>query len=135
MKHYTIFDSTGIKCVLFTNTETLELNLKAGDSWVEGNYPSDLYYVDGGSLQPYPPEPNYPCQFNQAAKVWVWDEQASGAILRQDRRQRLAASDWTQAADAPVDKEAWAAYRQQLRDLPSNTADPRTPVWPVAPTL
>jgi hypothetical protein len=36
----------------------------------------------------------------------------------------LAASDWTQAADSPVDRNAWATYRQQLRDLPAH------PDWP-----
>ena len=30
----------------------------------------------------------------------------------------LFTSDWTQLPDAPCDAEAWAAYRQQLRDLP-----------------
>ena len=38
--------------------------------------------------------------------------------IRQWRDKKLQESDWTQVADAPVDKEAWATYRQQLRDLP-----------------
>jgi len=53
--------------------------------------------------------------------------------LRAQRDAKLAASDWTQVADAPVDKAAWATYRQQLRDLPANTADPANPVWPQEP--
>jgi len=32
-----------------------------------------------------------------------------------------------------LDHAAWAAYRQALRDLPANTADPRNPVWPIPP--
>jgi len=28
---------------------------------------------------------------------------------------------------------AWATYRQALRDLPANTADPLNPVWPTRP--
>jgi hypothetical protein len=54
-------------------------------------------------------------------------------ILRRDRDRRLAACDWTQVPDAPVDHQAWAVYRQQLRDLPNNTEDPRNPVWPTPP--
>lgn len=54
--------------------------------------------------------------------------------LRSDRNRLLSGSDWTQVADAPVDKAAWAAYRQELRDLPANTTDPLNPVWPVQPT-
>lgn len=52
--------------------------------------------------------------------------------LRKRRDQLLAESDWTQVPDAPVDKAAWAVYRQALRDLPQNT-DPANPVWPKKP--
>ena len=40
-------------------------------------------------------------------------------IMRYYRNRLLAASDWTQAADAPVDSQAWAVYRQALRDFPA----------------
>lgn len=40
--------------------------------------------------------------------------------LRIQRDKLLVESDWTQVADAPVDKQAWATYRQQLRDFPSS---------------
>ena len=37
----------------------------------------------------------------------------------------LLESDWTQLPDAPVDREAWATYRQALRDFPETwTAGP-----------
>lgn len=39
---------------------------------------------------------------------------------RAERNRLLAACDWTQVADAPVDRDAWAAYRQALRDLPND---------------
>lgn len=39
--------------------------------------------------------------------------------LRHKRNQLLSESDWTQTLDAPVDREMWATYRQQLRDAPS----------------
>ena len=58
---------------------------------------------------------------------------AAWEALRIERNQRLAASDWTQVADAPVDAAAWATYRQALRDLPDTTTDPHSPVWPVPP--
>lgn len=53
--------------------------------------------------------------------------------LRSTRNAKLSDTDWTQVADAPVDQAAWATYRQALRDLPANTADPFNPVWPVEP--
>ena len=37
--------------------------------------------------------------------------------VRLDRNLLLAKSDWTQLPDAQVDKQAWAEYRQALRDI------------------
>ena len=54
-------------------------------------------------------------------------------ILRLDRNKLLAQSDWTQVADAPVNQQAWATYRQALRDLPASTTDPANPIWPSKP--
>ena len=39
--------------------------------------------------------------------------------MRIHRDRLLAESDWTQTVDSPVDKDAWAAYRQALRDFPA----------------
>lgn len=49
------------------------------------------------------------------------------------RNAQLAASDWTQVADAPVDKAAWATYRQELRDLPAQGGIADEAEFPVAP--
>lgn len=47
------------------------------------------------------------------------------ALKRSQRDALLLNSDWTQAGDDPTgNKEAWAVYRQQLRDLPAD------PAWP-----
>lgn len=46
------------------------------------------------------------------------------AQLRRQRDIALMNSDWTQVLDAPVDRNAWAAYRQALRNLPQ---DPNFP--------
>ena len=51
--------------------------------------------------------------------------------VRQERDTKLTASDWTQVADAPVDKAAWATYRQALRDIPTQAGFPLTIEWPV----
>lgn len=54
------------------------------------------------------------------------------ALLRSKRNRLLAQTDWTQLPDAPVNKTAWATYRQALRDLPA-TVDTDNPVWPEQP--
>ena len=48
-------------------------------------------------------------------------------------RYRLQSSDWTQLADSTVDSQAWAEYRQQLRDLSKQPGFPDDVVWPTAP--
>lgn len=53
--------------------------------------------------------------------------------LRIQRDKLLVASDWTQVADAPVDKQAWAEYRQALRDLPNNWLPSETVEFPDTP--
>lgn len=54
-------------------------------------------------------------------------------IVRATRNNLLSQSDWTQVADAPVDKAAWAVYRQQLRDVTAQQGFPFSVVWPVQP--
>ena len=53
--------------------------------------------------------------------------------IRQQRNAKLTACDWTQIADAPVDKTAWSTYRQSLRDLPKESGFPWTITWPTQP--
>lgn len=53
--------------------------------------------------------------------------------IRFRRNQLLKESDWTQVADAPVDKIAWATYRQALRDITTQTGFPFNVYFPVNP--
>jgi hypothetical protein len=55
------------------------------------------------------------------------------ANVRQQRNDKLKDSDWTQLADSPVDKTAWAAYRQALRDITAQADFPWTIDWPAQP--
>lgn len=59
------------------------------------------------------------------------DQEAAAA--REQRDGLLAASDWTQVADAPGDTAAWATYRQALRDLPASAGWPSNITWPTQP--
>jgi hypothetical protein len=59
-------------------------------------------------------------------------KQDSWNTVRKTRNELLSTTDWTQLADSPVDKAAWATYRQELRDITLQT-DPLNIVWPIAP--
>jgi hypothetical protein len=54
------------------------------------------------------------------------------AKVRKQRNAMLAASDWTQLADAPADALSWAVYRQALRDI-TEQDDPFNIAWPAQP--
>ena len=60
------------------------------------------------------------------------DDRAA-AEVRTERDAKLAATDWTQVADAPVDQAAWATYRQELRDVPAQAGFPNAVEWPTSP--
>ena len=53
--------------------------------------------------------------------------------VRRHRNRLLLASDWTQTLDAPVDRAAWADYRQKLRNISAQEGFPGNVVWPEAP--
>tara|TARA_R100000700_G_scaffold37257_1_gene47245 strand:+ start:15017 stop:15310 length:294 start_codon:yes stop_codon:yes gene_type:complete len=71
----------------------------------------------------------------QIQKEWAagaddraWEE------LRQERNEKLQASDWTQSRDVTLSNDdEWKAYRSALRDLPETT-DPANPDWPKEPS-
>ena len=57
-------------------------------------------------------------------------------MVRGQRDSLLRHTDWTQIADATLGDhtvEAWAAYRQELRDLPSKHSKVSEVVWPDDP--
>jgi hypothetical protein len=67
---------------------------------------------------------------------WVVEQipqDAAERNIRDERNQMLSESDWTQVADAPVDKAAWATYRQELRDITDQAGFPYNVVWPIPP--
>jgi hypothetical protein len=68
---------------------------------------------------------------DQEAKAIKDAEQAEKT--RSQRTDKLKGSDWTQVADAPVDKAAWATYRQALRDITAQSGFPWDTQWPDAP--
>ena len=102
-----------------------------GPTPIVGRY--QFYYRDGVEQQ---------ADGKWYTKYAVKDLDAEGVALRdaeqaknvrQMRDQKLKDSDWTQLADSPVDKAAWATYRQALRDLPNTNGFPWDMAWPKAP--
>jgi hypothetical protein len=59
---------------------------------------------------------------------------AQASQLRTRRLQLLLLSDYTQGLDFSGDRDSWAAYRQELRDVTDQEGFPWDVVWPAEPT-
>ena len=60
----------------------------------------------------------------------------SSELVRGERNELLANSDWTQVNDSALDdstKTSWATYRTALRDISTQAGFPTNITWPTAP--
>jgi len=103
-------------------------DLYPGAEWsLSGNDPATLAWFSEGEAPTV--------EVLDAAWPAVRDARA-WAQVRAERDRLLADCDWTQVADAPLTaakKQAWADYRQVLRDVPQDFDSPDDVVWPEAP--
>ena len=109
----------------------------------------DGYEVVKSSLQP---QPDYTENIVEGTpefidgvltQFWILEPASSEEIeqrtdnkareIRSLRNSLLAQCDWTQLPDSGVDKQAWAEYRQELRDVPNQQGFPWQVVWPEKP--
>lgn len=92
-------------------------------------------YVQDGVIIDIPIQPSVHHIFDWRSKQW-FDQRTSATQwveVKTQRNKLLAACDWTQLPDvAWTTAEAWAGYRQALRDI-TTQADPFNIVWPTAP--
>ena len=102
---------------------------------LESRYPNSEWVIDNNSYEtlrwlssePMPSQEELDAAWPSVRDAQAWDE------VRAERDRLLAACDWTQVADAPVDAAVWATYRQALRDVPQDYATPDEVVWPTPP--
>ena len=69
-------------------------------------------------------------------KKLAWDagENDRKAVeVRAERNIKLSETDWTQIADATANKQAWAIYRQALRNISTQAEFPNNVTWPTQP--
>lgn len=71
---------------------------------------------------------------------WIASEserkENAAASIRAERNMLLTQCDWTQLDDTPLSntaKASWAAYRQALRDISSQSGFPWNVQWPSKP--
>ena len=132
-----ILDSLGADVVLegpqATGGTVYQYSKADGVEQIDGKWYTK--YVLGPIFTDRPAEGDQPAQTaaeQEAAYKAIKDAEQASAV-RKSRGDKLAECDWTQVADAPVDKQAWATYRQALRDITAQKGFPWTITWPDAP--
>ena len=88
--------------------------------------------TDGFELIDFTPEEN--AQRDAEEKAWVdGANDRAFATLREERDRLLNETDWYANSDVTMSNDM-KTYRQALRDLPANTADPTDVTWPTKPS-
>ena len=126
----------------YIKLSTLEYPRHIGDIEIDPAGMADYAHVEWVDPPTFDPRTQIRTQLQpqRQGDQWfmVWEvapipEAEMAEKVRKDRNQRLAESDWTQLADAPGDKAAWATYRQELRDISTQAGFPWEVTWPVQP--
>jgi hypothetical protein len=116
------------------DNQTDVLNLVFALDW-SNTEPGKSYHLENGVLTETPSSPGVTYQFDYSTNTWR-DTRTQEEMWKEVRLKRdvlLKASDWTQMPDVTLtNKEAWAVYRQALRDI-TNQSDPFNIAWPTAP--
>lgn len=103
----------------------------------------NVYPVTESSQPSYDPNSEFvasmvPFKHENGAWYRTWEvrkipAEEAASVNRAQRNSFLQASDYTQLADSPVDKNSWAEYRQALRDITKQEHWPYIVEWPSPP--
>jgi len=94
--------------------------------------PSAGWVITNGVIDWLSPDITQPTEAEIQAEIARLEAEQPWKELRRKRNRLIAETDYLALSDSTLTTEM-AAYRQALRDLPANTADPTNPVWPVKP--
>ena len=110
-------------------------SLKPGAEWtLNGLDYSGLEWLDSSQTKPTETEIN--------SKIAALDSAEAMKLLREERDQRIAKTDWRASSDLTL-ADAWKTYRQALRDLPASATpkldsfyelDLTSVTWPTEPS-
>lgn len=131
---YTIYSIQTGQILRIVQTTDIESQLHGDEAYLVGVINDAESYIENDVAVAMPVKPNQYSEFDFASKTWI-DQRTPETQWREVRRERnklLLASDYTQLADVTIDKEAWATYRQALRDV-TTQQDPFNIIWPFAP--
>ena len=134
---YTIYSETTGQILRVVQTNDIQAQLQDGETYIQGSIDDSAFYIENKLPVAIPPKPSQYSIFDFVTKQWIANETLAISDVSTKRQRVLYASDWTQLPNGPLttaQQAAWATYRQELRDIPSQSGYPFNVVWPVAPT-
>lgn len=137
MKYFTIYNNVGQilqsgRCA----DEDYDLQKSDGQFIVEIATDPATQYIKNDEVVAIPPKPDFASNFDYASGQWIGDSENQEIIVISKRNSYLYSSDWTQLPNGPLTSEqqqAWAVYRQELRDITTQSGYPFDVVWPTPP--
>jgi hypothetical protein len=106
-----------------------------GQKYIVGYFEAKDYYVLGNQAIRFPEQPSNTV-WDWNSKQWVQSSGLAEVEIDIKRKKLLEQSDWTQIPNNPLTAEqqqAWAVYRQELRDITSQSGYPFNVIWPTPP--
>ena len=147
-KYGCVIDAAGryVTFVIVLDNQVQHYTLKDGESLIDAKPPTHKQYAgaDGFVVPAWDADASAWTEGATAAELADWVSEHTlpaeelAAEARSKRDKLLAATDWTQVLDAPIDAEtrdAYRAYRQALRDIPEQEGFPGTITWPELPAV
>lgn len=135
---YSIYNKTTGQIIKNVLCQEGDLSLQFNNStedYLPGYIDDSRYYIANDEVIAMPDKPSSFHIFNWDSKQWADPRTVETEWLevKAKRGSLLESSDWTQMPDVILsNKEAWATYRQQLRDV-TTQSDPYNIVWPTPP--
>lgn len=114
----------------------IESQLNTDESFIAGVADDETQYISQQSIVNKSEKPDWFYDYDYQTHSWVVNEPKLISQIMQQRSNLLIGSDWTQIPNGPLTseiQEQWAVYRQQLRDITSQSGYPFNVVWPTPP--
>jgi hypothetical protein len=134
--NYTIYSQSTGQILKIVVTDDIQSQLQRGESYIEGSIDDSAYYIENDAAVAIPAKPDQYSVFDFTTKQWLQQENLAIADVLPKRQRLLYSSDWTQIPNGPLttgQQAAWATYRQQLRDIPTQSGYPFNVIWPTPP--
>lgn len=137
MKNFIIYNGLGkITKLGSCQDQDFALQAQPGEFILEAVANPATQYVVNNQVTNLPEKPYGDYIFDYGQMQWVLNIPVITVTALAQRNNLLFSSDWTQIPNGPLTPEqveAWAVYRQELRDVPQQPGYPVTIIWPTSP--